>query len=102
MAPLGRRTNNAGAVWLHQKRALPVIVRSVRLPATIRGAPKLITRLRQWPFRGEYGNSACNEPAIDHCDFDYFNNAALCTASAAERRQVEGGRTKGCQHYQWR
>jgi hypothetical protein len=32
--------------------------------AAIRGAPKLITRPRQRPFRCEYGTSHCNEPPI--------------------------------------
>src|SRR5215831_13263292 len=42
------------------------------------------------------------EPAADHCDFAYFGSAALCAASAAERCQVESGRSKRGRHHRRR
>ena len=39
------------------------------------------------------------ERPADRCDFGNFDSAPLWAASAAELRQVESGRTKGCQYY---
>jgi hypothetical protein len=69
--------------------------------AAIRGAPKLITR----PGNGRSGvnmelSTAMNRLLI--AGIVIISTAPLCATSTAERRQVEGGRAKGCQHYQWR
>jgi hypothetical protein len=35
----------------------------------------------------------------DRCDFGYFDGAALCATSAAERRQAKSGCTKSRRHH---
>jgi hypothetical protein len=47
---------------------------------------------RNAPVEFIHANAAF-ERAVDPCDLAYFDSAALCAMSPAERRQVENGRT---------